>query len=122
MGHAGRVILVTIYKICERPLWEAAERDGLFRGADIDSRDGFIHFSSKSQLAETAAKHFANKQDLMLIAVDAAALGAALRWEKSRGGDFFPHLYAPLPLSAVRWVKPLPEERDGQRAMPELDP
>lgn len=114
--------MVTIYKICQRPLWEAAERDGLFRGADLDIRDGFIHFSTKAQLGETAAKHFAKKSDLVLIAVNAEGLGAKLKWEPSRRGDLFPHLYAPLPLAAVRWVKPLPDERDGRRPLPELEP
>ena len=112
----------TIYKICQQALWRAAEAEGLFRGAPVDTRDGFIHFSTAEQLAETAAKHFAGATDLILVAVDADALGAQLKWEHSRGGALFPHLYAPLPLSAVRWARPLADEIDGRRAMPELDP
>jgi uncharacterized protein (DUF952 family) len=112
--------VTTIYKICERALWRAAEADGQFLGTDADERDGFVHFSTAAQLAETAAKHFAQNTDLVLIAVDAGALGLSLVWERSRGGDFFPHLYAPLPLKAVRWTQPLPDAIDGRRAMPEL--
>jgi uncharacterized protein (DUF952 family) len=112
--------MVTIYKICEQALWEAAENDGRFLGSPFDMRDGFIHFSTAGQLAETAAKHFAKQSGLILVAVDAEALGAALKWERSRGGDLFPHLHDALPLSAVRWARPLPDEVDGRRAMPEL--
>ena len=114
--------MTTVYKICAQAEWRAAESGGKFLGAAADARDGFIHFSSAAQLAETAAKHFAGQSDLILIAVDAAALGPALKWERSRGNDLFPHLYAPLPLSAVRWARPLPDEIDGRRATPELKP
>lgn len=112
----------TIYKICERAMWQAAEAERQFRGSPIDERDGFIHFSTAAQLAETAAKHFARRSGLTLVAVDADALGGRLRWEPSRAGDLFPHLYGTLPLAAVRWARPLPDEVDGYRAMPELDP
>ena len=114
--------MATIYKICERAAWDAAERAAVYRGSEIDARDGFIHFSSAAQVAGTAARHFAGQTGLMLIAVDADALGAALKWEKSRGDDLFPHLYASLPLAAVRWTKALPDEIDGTRALPELKP
>jgi uncharacterized protein (DUF952 family) len=114
--------VATIYKICEQALWRAAEADGLFRGTPDDERDGFIHFSAPTQLAETAARHFAGKSDLFLVAVDADALGSAIKWERSRGGELFPHLYAALPLAAVRWVRPLPDEADGRRVFPELAP
>jgi uncharacterized protein (DUF952 family) len=114
--------VATIYKICERPEWQAAEREGHYRGSDVDGRDGFIHFSTAVQTVETAEKHFAGRRDLMLIAVDAPALGAALKWEPSRGGALFPHLYGAMPLSAVRWVKPLPDESSGKRQFPELEP
>ena len=87
-----------------------------------DARDGFIHFSTGAQLAETMAKHFAGQRELLLVAVDAEALGSALKWESSRGGALFPHLYTALPLTAVRWTKPLPDEVAGQRALPELAP
>ena len=114
--------MTTIYKICEREAWHVAESDGAFRGSDVDLRDGFIHFSTAAQVAETAAKHFAKQSGLMLVAVDCDALGPALKWERSRGGDLFPHLYAALPLSAVLWARPLPDEVDGRRALPELKP
>ena len=110
----------TIYKICENALWREAERAGLFRGAPVDARDGFIHFSTAAQVRETAARHFAGAADLMLIAVEAAALGGALRWEVSRGGDLFPHLYGPLPLAAVLWAKPLPLGGGRRHVFPEL--
>jgi uncharacterized protein (DUF952 family) len=110
----------TIYKICENALWREAERAGLFRGAPVDARDGFIHFSTAAQVRETAARHFAGAADLMLIAVETAALGGALRWEVSRGGDLFPHLYGPLPLAAVLWAKPLPLGSDRRHVFPEL--
>jgi uncharacterized protein (DUF952 family) len=121
-GIFGFALVATIYKICERAQWLAAEAVGEFRGSAVDERDGFIHFSSASQLAETAAKHFARQSDLMLIAIDSQVLGEKLKWEPSRGGDLFPHLYAVLPLTAVRWASPLPEEVDGRRPMPELEP
>lgn len=114
--------MATIYKICERALWLAAETAGQFRGSAIDERDGFIHFSTGPQLAETAAKHFAGQSKLLLVAVNADALGHELKWERSRGGDLFPHLYAALPLHAVRWVQPLPDEIEGMRRLPELEP
>jgi uncharacterized protein (DUF952 family) len=114
-------VATTVYKICAAALWREAERAGEFGGAGIDLHDGFIHFSSAAQVADTAARHFAGATDLMLLAVDAEALGAALKWEPSRGGDLFPHLYAALPLAAVRWAKPLPLGPDGRHAFPELD-
>ncbi len=110
-----------IYKICRQDAWHAAETAGCFRGAPVDQQDGFIHFSTAAQLAETAAKHFAGASDLMLVAVDAAALDGGLKWEKSRGGALFPHLYAALPLTAVRWARPLADEVGGRRPLPELD-
>ena len=112
----------TIYKICDAALWREAERAGVFRGAPIDLADGYIHFSDPKQAAETAARHFAGLADLVLVAVDAVALGAALRYEPSRGGALFPHLHGPLPLSAVRWVKPLRLGADGLHVFPELEP
>jgi uncharacterized protein (DUF952 family) len=114
--------VATIYKICERALWQEAERSGVFNGAPVDVRDGFIHFSTAEQAGETLARHFAGAGDLMLVAVDAGVLGEALRYEPSRGGALFPHLYAPLPLAAVRWVKPLPLGADGRHALPEFAP
>jgi len=109
-----------IYKICPAPLWREAEAAGVFKGAAIDLTDGYIHFSTAEQARETAAKHFAGQADLVLVAVDAAALGAALKYEPSRGGALFPHLYAALPLTAVKWVKPLPLAADGSHAFPDI--
>lgn len=114
--------MATIYKICERVQWQKAQREGAFRGTGADARDGFIHFSTAAQVAATAAKHYARQKDLLLVAVDAAALGADLKWEVARGGALFPHLYAALPLGAVLWVRPLPDEVDGARPLAELDP
>jgi uncharacterized protein (DUF952 family) len=102
-----------IYKICPEPLWRAAEAAGRFDGAPVDRADGYIHFSTAEQVRETAAKHFGGQADLLLVAVDAEALGAALRFEPSRGGALFPHLYGGLPLSAVLSVAPLPLGAEG---------
>lgn len=102
-----------IYKICPEALWREAEAAGLFRGAPVDLADGFIHFSTGAQLRETAAKHFAGQVDLLLIAIDDAVLGEALRYEPSRGGALFPHLYAPLDPKQPRWIAPLPSGKDG---------
>jgi uncharacterized protein (DUF952 family) len=118
----SRALVATIYKICDLASWRVAQSGGVYAGAPIDQRDGFIHFSTAAQLAETAAKHFAGQAGLMVLAVDAEALGPLLEWEVSRGGDLFPHLYAALPVSAVRWARPLPEEIDGRRPLPELEP
>jgi uncharacterized protein (DUF952 family) len=107
-----------IYKICPRALWQQAEAEGVFRGAPIDLSDGYIHFSTAAQAKETAARHFAGVDDLLLVTVDAGSLGAALRYEPSRGGDLFPHLYGTLPLSAVRSVDPLPIGPDGRHVFP----
>jgi uncharacterized protein (DUF952 family) len=108
-----------IYKICRTEEWRDAERDRVFRGAPVDVQDGFIHFSTAEQMHETAARHFAGAQGLVLVAVDAHALGAALKWEPSRGGALFPHLYGELPLTAVRWTAPLPLGADGRHVFPE---
>jgi uncharacterized protein (DUF952 family) len=112
----------TIYKICEKALWRKAETEPWFVGAPTDIRDGFIHFSTANQVVGTAAKHFAGVPDLILVAVDADMLGAQLKWETSPDGELFPHLYAPLPLSAVLWARPLADEVDGRRPIPELEP
>jgi uncharacterized protein (DUF952 family) len=119
--HLGySALMAFIYKIAPRALWSQAEAAGVFAGAPIDVADGYIHFSTAAQARETAAKHFAGKTDLVLAAVDADALGDKLRWEASRGGQLFPHLYAPLNLSAVVWVKDLPLGDDGIHQFPEL--
>lgn len=105
--------MTIIYKIAPRALWREAETAGRFTGAPVDVADGYIHLSTAAQVRETARRHFAGQDDLLLVAVDADALGEALRHEPSRGGDLFPHLYAPLPLTAVLWVRPLPLDADG---------
>jgi uncharacterized protein (DUF952 family) len=111
---------ITIYKICPAGQWREAEEVGVFPGAPVDQRDGFIHFSTAAQLAATAARHFAGATDLVVVAVDGSLLGAALRWEPSRGGDLFPHLYGVLSLAAVRWVRPLALDVDGHHIIPDL--
>ncbi len=108
-----------IYKIAPAGLWREAENAGRFLGAPVDQTDGFIHFSTAAQARETAAKHFAGQDGLLLIAIDTGALGEALKWEPSRGGALFPHLYGPLELSAVLWAKPLPLGTDGAHQFPE---
>lgn len=110
----------TIYKICDAAAWHQAERDGVYRGSADDFRDGFIHFSTAAQVAGTLAKHYAGKAHLKLIAVDAERLGDALRFEISRGGDLFPHLYGDLDLDVVGWVTDLALRPDGSHAVPEL--
>ena len=112
--------MTTIYKICTAAEWREAERAGAYRGSAADHKDGFIHFSTAEQAAETAAKWFAGQRDLVLVAVDADALGDKLKWEPSRGGALFPHLYAALPLGAVTWVKPLRLGTDGRHVFPAL--
>ena len=112
--------MTLVYKICPRALWNQAERDGVFRGAPVDHADGFIHFSTAEQVRETAAKHFAGADDLVLVAVEAEGLGPALKWEPSRGRALFPHLYGELPLAAVQWVRPLPLGPEGQHRFPPL--
>lgn len=97
----------TVFKICGNAEWQAAEAAGAYHGNDDDSRDGFIHLSTESQVAGTLEKHYAGRTGLLLVAIDATALGADLKWEPSRGGALFPHLYGPLPLSAVTGVTPI---------------
>lgn len=109
-----------VFKIAPAALWGAAEDVGRFEGAPVDLADGYIHFSTAAQVAETARRHFAGQADLLLVSVDADLLGEDLRWEPSRGGALFPHLYGVLPLSAVRWVKPLPLGADGAHVFPDL--
>jgi uncharacterized protein (DUF952 family) len=111
-----------IYKIVPEALWRAAEATGRLDGAPVDLADGFIHFSTAAQVAETAARHFAGQEGLLLVAVDAARLGEALKYEVSRGGALFPHLYAPLPVAAALWVRPLPLGPDGRHVFPPLGP
>jgi uncharacterized protein (DUF952 family) len=111
-----------IYKICSASAWREAERLGLYRGSVDDARDGFIHFSTASQLAETARKFFFGQTGLFLVEVDADALGEALRWEPSRNDELFPHLYGELDLGAVTDVRSLHARSDGYHDIPELGP
>lgn len=97
-----------IYKILRRPEWDTFRTAGQTAGAPVDLADGYIHFSTAAQVAETAARHFATESDLVLVAVDPDRLGSALKWEPSRGGALFPHLYRSLALSEVVWDKSLP--------------
>ncbi|MEO5621530.1 MAG: DUF952 domain-containing protein [Cypionkella sp.] len=97
-----------IYKIFRRSEWDALRDAGRSLGAPVDLADGYIHFSAAPQLAETAAKYFADISDLVLVACEAERLGAALKWEESRGGALFPHLYRELLLADVVWDKSLP--------------
>jgi uncharacterized protein (DUF952 family) len=114
--------VTTIYKICPAEAWREAEQQGVYRGSADDARDGFIHFSTAAQVASTAAKHFAGQDDLVLDAVPAEALGAALRWEPSRGGDLFPHLHGELAPGLATGVTALPLGADGSHQIPELAP
>lgn len=109
----------TIYKILPQELWQEALKKGRFDGAAIDLADGFIHLSTAAQVVETARLHFAGQEGLLLIAVDVESLGSGLRFEPSRGGDLFPHLYASLTLDAVVWERPLPwDAAEGRHVFP----
>ena len=100
-----------IYKICDSAVWKDAEAKGTFSGAGIDLEDGFIHFSTAAQVAETARRHFRNRTDLVLVAVETANLDIV--WEPSRGGDLFPHLYADMPVTHAISVPTLTCDEDG---------
>ena len=102
-----------IYKIFRAHEWAAFEQAGQTAGAPVDLADGFVHFSTEKQLAETVSKHFNNEAGLKILALDPAALGDALKWEPSRGGDLFPHLYRPLHINDIIWSKPLPLGPEG---------
>ena len=101
------------FKLVDRAEWEAARAAGAYAGSAVDLADGYIHMSSAAQLAETARRHYRGRTDLVLVTVDLTALGEALKWEASRGGDLFPHLFAPLPLSAAREERGLSVDADG---------
>lgn len=101
------------YKLVDRAEWEAAQPAGLYPGSAVDQADGFVHMSAADQVAETARRHYRDRADLLLVTVDLADLGPALRWEASRGGALFPHLYGPLPLNAARESRALSVDADG---------
>jgi uncharacterized protein (DUF952 family) len=107
-----------IYKISPRLAWKQAEETGVFTGAPVDIQDGYIHFSAAHQVRTTVEKHFAGQTDLVLVCIPSEALGDALRWETSRGGDSFPHLYASLPTKLATAVIDLPMQADGKHLLP----
>jgi len=108
-----------LYHLVRSADWDAAA--DAYHGSAEDTRDGFLHFSTAAQIVDSAAKHRRGERDLLLIAVDGDRLGDALKWEASRGGQLFPHLYGPLPLAAVAWTRPLPLGDDGLHCFPVLD-
>ena len=110
-----------IFHMCTRAEWQAAEAEGVYAGSSQDTADGFIHFSTRDQIAASAAKHRAGQPGLVLLTVDANALGEALKWEPSRAGLLFPHLYGALPVGAVLRVDDLPLGEDGRHVFPDLD-
>jgi len=110
--------VATLYKICPRPLWSEAERVGVFRGSPADHHDGFIHLSTADQVVETAARHFAGQSELLLVWIDSEKLHNRLKWERSRGGALFPHLYGNLDMAAVTRVEPLPLGAAGHHVFP----
>ncbi len=109
-----------IYHMCRAEEWARAAASGFYPGSSQDAADGFIHFSTAGQLPESAAKHRAGQQGLVLLAVDPERLGTALRWEVSRGGEPFPHLYGALPVAAVVRAEPMPLGADGRHILPPL--
>src|SRR3546814_8746060 len=111
-----------INHLARKSAWEEAARTGVYAGAAADRADGFLHFSTSAQVVESAARHRAGEADLVLLAVDPTALGAALRWEASRGGKLLPHLYGDLPVAAVVWSRPLPLGPDGRHVFPPPGP
>ena len=113
--------MTLIFKIVPRTMWQDAVEAGVFKGAPVDLADGYIHFSTADQARETAAKHFAGQTDLLLAAFQAETFGESLKWEPSRGGALFPHLYADLQPSEAIWVRELPLSTDGTHAFPEMD-
>jgi uncharacterized protein (DUF952 family) len=114
--------LSRVYKILDAAAWNEASQAGRFHGAAIDLTDGYIHLSSADQARETARRHFAGQAGLVLVAFDSADLGAALRWEPSRGGDLFPHLYGPLDPALALEVRPLILDDAGVPVLGPLEP
>ncbi len=108
-----------IYHLADADAFAAAQRAGQYEGTPADRTDGFIHLSSAATVRESAAKHRAGQPNLLLVAVNPAALGASLKWEPARGGVLFPHLYGALPMSAVLSATPLPLDADGLHRFPD---
>jgi uncharacterized protein (DUF952 family) len=113
-----RLILTILYKIMTRRQWTDVQTSGTFNGSDVDIKDGFIHLSAIHQVRSTAEKHFANQPDLVLVSVRTESLGTTLKWEVSRGGSLFPHIYGPLLLDSIDHVAALPL-KDGSHLFPE---
>ncbi|MDC0032931.1 DUF952 domain-containing protein [Alphaproteobacteria bacterium] len=109
-----------IYHLCKLEDWQTAIATGTVIGSSQDRSDGFLHFSTVEQIVESAAKHRAGQAGLLLLTVDADALGGALKWEESRGGALFPHLYGDLPISATIRVDDLPLDSDGKHIFPKF--
>ncbi|MDW3205738.1 MAG: DUF952 domain-containing protein [Alphaproteobacteria bacterium] len=109
-----------IYHLAKQQAWQAAQQSGIYRGLDADRGDGFLHFSTASQIVESARKHRAGEPDLVLLGVDEAPLGDDLVWEESRGGALFPHVYGTVPIEAVRLAAALPVDQNGLHVFPEL--
>lgn len=118
-GKRSLVDVAIVYKLTTAAEWREAVAVGAYAGSADDLRDGFVHLSTAAQLPATAAKYFRGIADLVLVAVDVAVLGADLWWEPSRGGDLFPHLYAPLPVSAALWARPVALDPAGLPLLPE---
>src|SRR5262245_39930962 len=112
-----RLLTVLIYKLLAAREWAAAQAAGVFRGPAVDLADGYVHFSTAEQVVETAARHFAGQRGLLLLAVDTDRLGEDLRWEPSRGGALFPHLYGPMPIDAVVGETALPDDLPTDEAV-----
>ncbi len=110
-----------IYHLARAGEWERARDGGVYRGSDQDRADGFLHFSTAAEIAESAARHRAGEAGLLLLKVRTSELGPALRWEPSRGGQLFPHLYGELAINAVARVDPLPVDEEGRHRFPDLE-
>ena len=111
----------TIYHLADKACWIAQAEEGIYKGRPEDLGDGFLHFSNKDQIIKSAAIHKAGNPDLVLIAVDDTALGDELKWEESRDGALFPHLYGELPIRAVKWATPLSLDANGLHIFPEME-
>ena len=110
-----------IFHICRKDEWDAAQANGIYSGSSQDRADGYIHFSASNQVKESAAKHRAGQDELVLLLVDVDLLGKALKWEPSRGGELFPHLYGDLPIYAVLKALDLNLGADGKHIFPKSD-
>jgi uncharacterized protein (DUF952 family) len=114
--------LTRIYKLIGRSAWEAAVAAGRFDGAEVDLADGFIHFSTAAQAAETGRRYFKGRSDLLIVGFEAEALGDGLKWEPSRGGDLFPHLYGPLDPGLATEIRAVALDADGAPILEALAP